>query len=113
MASIPSLANSSIYSTLSDDLDLAPIVEMFVEEIPQRIAAMEMAATRQDWPTLERLAHQIKGAGGSYGFEQTTAVAGKLERAVHERQPVDAIMLCLYETIDLCRRMRTSREFTL
>ena len=68
---------------------------------------MEKAAVCRDWSSLERLAHQIKSAAGSYGFPEVTPVAAHLEQAVHEREPAEVIMLCLYETIDLCSRLRS------
>jgi HPt (histidine-containing phosphotransfer) domain-containing protein len=54
---------------------------------------------------LERLAHQLKGAAGSYGFPQVTPVAARLEQAARERRSTDAMLACLSEMADLCVRI--------
>ena len=76
---MPNGAAAPIYSTLGADLDLGELVEMFVEEIPNRAQALGEAVERRDWLETRRLAHQLKGAAGSYGFEAVTPLAARLE----------------------------------
>ena len=45
---------------------------------------MTRAWEAQDLPQLAELAHWIKGAGGTAGFDQFTELAGRLERCIQE-----------------------------
>ncbi len=94
------------YSTLGADPDLGEIVTMFVEEMPDRIRDMQSQFARSDWDELGRLAHQIKGAAGSYGFDQITPFAARLERVVRNGEPMGSIQAALNELSDACGRVR-------
>jgi HPt (histidine-containing phosphotransfer) domain-containing protein len=74
------------YSRLADDADLAELIELFVGELPDRLACMTAAAESADWKLLGNLAHQLKGAGGSHGFDSLTPLAYQLERAARTGQ---------------------------
>lgn len=95
-----------LYSDFGGDADLGDLVEMFVSEIPDRIQSMLQAAEAADWEQLGRVAHQIKGAAGSYGFGGVTPIAADLERACRESGTAEAIRQGLEELVDMCRRMR-------
>ena len=47
---------------LATDPDLGELVELFVQEIPDRISALETQGRSRDWQQLTRTAHQLKGA---------------------------------------------------
>ena len=95
-----------IYSELGGDPDLGDLVEMFVEEMPQRIDAFQQTWTDKNPEELGRLAHQMKGAAGSYGFSQLTSHAAKLERAVKDHQPEEEVLKSLQELIRMCSQVR-------
>lgn len=95
-----------IYSTLSEDPDLAELVELFVDEMPERIERLVHEAASGDLVKLGRTAHQIKGAAGSYGFHEFTPCAQRLETLLHESGPEAEIQAALDELIGLCRRAR-------
>jgi HPt (histidine-containing phosphotransfer) domain-containing protein len=95
-----------IYSTLADDPDMAELVEMFIDELPQRMAAADELAGRSDWESLGRLAHQLKGAAGSYGFPELTDSAATLERACRIDRDEAAIRESLAALADTCSRVR-------
>ncbi len=48
------------------------------------MAALEESLAQGDLPQIQVLAHQLKGAGGGYGFPQITEAADALENAVRE-----------------------------
>ena len=73
-----------LYSTLGGDPDLATLVELFVEELPNRVQTMRECLQIADLEGLQQAAHQLKGAAGSYGFHQITAEAAEVERTVRE-----------------------------
>ena len=94
------------YSTLGDDPDLGDLVEMFVDEIPDRIQSLEDQGSSKDWPALAVTAHQIKGAAGSYGFEQIYPYAAELEQAARSESSEDSILQSLEALVDICSRLR-------
>lgn len=74
------------------DLELEELKREFLTEAREKVREIETNLERSDGPgSLERLtylAHQLKGSGGSYGFEQISAEAAQLEKAV-ERMTSD------------------------
>lgn len=95
-----------IYSSLADDPVLAELVEMFVQEMPSRIADLETHAESGDWQQLGRAAHQLKGACGSYGFGQITPYAMELEAVVRQECSEAEVRRSLAGMIGICRRVQ-------
>jgi PAS domain S-box-containing protein len=60
---------------------LALIVDRFVLQLPARLAEMNEACERGDFAELAALAHWLKGAGGSMGFDALFEPACELEAA--------------------------------
>ena len=97
---------AGVYSSFGGDPDLGELVEMFVEEMPDRIDTLQQAFTTGDFELLQRSAHQLKGAGGSYGFDQVTPYALALESSLKEGEPADAIEKHLEELVGICQKLR-------
>ncbi len=95
-----------LFSTLAEDPDLAEIVEMFVDEMPDRIGAILNCLESEDWEGLQRASHQLKGAAGSYGFPSITPCAGVLEAAVKQTRPEEEIRKAVDELVAMCRSIR-------
>lgn len=95
-----------IYSELATDPDLADIVQMFVDEMPDRIRQLQACYDRHDHDALGRVAHQLKGSAGSYGFAAVSPAAAKLEYAVRELKQEEAIQHTLAELLYLCQCLR-------
>jgi HPt (histidine-containing phosphotransfer) domain-containing protein len=66
---------------------------------------MRQAAGAGLWDVLRRLAHQMKGAGGSYGYACLTDAAGELESHANQGD-AEAAMLALDHLAHLCERVR-------
>jgi len=94
------------FSELARDTDLAELVELFVEELPERIARIKQAAAEFNWEEVCRLAHQLKGAGGSHGFPQITAAACEVERAARELESAGVMARALAGLEGVCGRVR-------
>jgi HPt (histidine-containing phosphotransfer) domain-containing protein len=101
-----STSSQPIYSTLAADPDMSELVEMFVEEMPNRVAGLAAALDGGDWALLGRLAHQIKGAAGSYGFGQLTPASAKLEKSCKSQDPEDAIQTACEDLLAMCAALR-------
>jgi HPt (histidine-containing phosphotransfer) domain-containing protein len=95
-----------IYSRLAGDPDLREIVDLFVEEMPGRVAVLLDQLDAADWEGMRRTAHQLKGAAGSYGFDAISPCAGKVEAAIRDGEPEQRIRAILDELVDLCNRTR-------
>ncbi len=95
-----------LYSNLSGDPDLGKIVELFVEEMPNRVAAVLDQFNSSDWEGLRRSAHQLKGAAGSYGYTPISDCALVLEEAVRGGEPEEQIRQAVDALIAICKRAR-------
>ncbi len=93
-----------LYSTYADDPDMAELIAMFVNELPERVDALRQAIVEQDMETIRRLSHQLKGAAGGYGFEPITDVAREVEQQARHAQDVAAVKRRVDDLILLCRR---------
>ena len=100
------LQAEAIYSSLATDPDLCELAEMYVDEMPDKIVALEAAFSSGDMEALCQKAHKLKGSAGSYGFDQLTPYAAALEAAARNKQPLDQVCVALNQVITLCRRVR-------
>ncbi len=94
-----------VYSTFGNDPDLSDLVVLFVEDIPERLESLRTHAEAGDWEQLKRDAHQMKGAAGSYGFDQVTPFAAALESKCRALEPEEEILASLGELLCLCQRL--------
>jgi signal transduction histidine kinase/CheY-like chemotaxis protein len=103
------LSGTIVASTLGDDdPDLQEIVRQFVRDLPDRSSAMLRAAQTSDTETLKRLAHQLKGAGGSYGFPGITEAAASVEQALADGLDETVLRARVEALASLCRRARAA-----
>jgi HPt (histidine-containing phosphotransfer) domain-containing protein len=76
-----------IRSLFADDPEMAELVQRFVAALPSRIAKLrEAAADPVARGFFQRLAHQLAGAAGGYGFPQLSDAARRLELAISHGQ---------------------------
>lgn len=68
------------------DADLSDLIPGFLTHKRADVLTIFDAIVRRDYAEIARIAHRIKGEGGSYGFETMTEVGRSLERAaaVHD-----------------------------
>ncbi|MBL8759383.1 MAG: Hpt domain-containing protein [Phycisphaerae bacterium] len=98
-------------STYADDPDMREIVEAFVEEMPAKVADLEAAWISQQVDDVRRLAHQLKGSGGGYGFQSVSEAAAHVERTITElgrgssAGGIAALRQQIEHLIALCRRV--------
>ncbi|MBT6157512.1 MAG: PAS domain S-box protein [Planctomycetaceae bacterium] len=97
-----------LFSELTDDEDMLEIVEMFVDEMPDKIAAIEAAIAENDLATLGVLVHRMKGAAGGYGFPTVTEAARLADASVKAGEEWATIVSQARAVVDLCRRIRST-----
>ncbi|HRJ49439.1 MAG: Hpt domain-containing protein [Phycisphaeraceae bacterium] len=102
-----------IVSEFADDPDMRELVAMFLDEMPDRIGMIEAASREGRVGDLRRLAHQLKGAAGGYGFGVVGEAAGRLEEALtaeasgsEPSADLVAIRAQVEELLDMCRSVR-------
>jgi len=79
------------------------IVEEFAAELPGRAEEIESTLAAGDSERLRTLAHQLKGAGGSYGFDKITEVAAQVEDAIRNSESGEVVA---EHTKTLCEVLR-------
>lgn len=82
MSTTPRPSSGPIRSEFANDPDMLEIVEMYVNEMPERISQVQQFWSSQQLDELKRLAHQLKGASGGYGFPTVGKAAGNVENTL-------------------------------
>lgn len=93
-----------VRSDFADDPEMRELVEMFVADMPGRVEQMERLFEGRQIDELQRLAHQLKGAAGGYGFGAISEAAGDLEGSIKGLEEAEALRGQIEELIDLCKR---------
>ena len=72
-------AAEGVHSAYEGDAEMAGILGKFVAGLPRSVADAEAAASANDAAALRRIVHQLKGAGGGYGFDRMTDLAAAVD----------------------------------
>ena len=99
-----------IRSIYEDDPDMLEIVREFAAELPDRIADLESKHEAGRLQELQTLAHQLKGAGGGYGFALVTETAAALEEALEAGADPERIRECCRTLCDTLRAAEVPEE---
>jgi CheY-like chemotaxis protein/HPt (histidine-containing phosphotransfer) domain-containing protein len=108
-ASATTVSDGAILSAFRNDPDMVGVIAEFVRQLPERLAEMRQAAGAGLWNVLRRLAHQMKGAGGSYGYACLTDAARELESHANQGD-VEGAMLALNHLAHLCERIQAEHS---
>ncbi len=74
--------SNEIHSSLpTDDAEFREIVVEFVDRLKDKLVEMRSFQSNHAFQRVAQMAHWLKGAGGTAGFDQFTAPAGLLEAA--------------------------------
>lgn len=85
-ATASAVGKAPIASTLLSTLpDLEPVIQRFIDQMPEKIQAIQNAINTSNWPEAIRLAHVMAGTGGTVGFDCITEPSRKLEQAAADR----------------------------
>ena len=100
-------ANSTLAKLMAKP-GTAKLVERFLAGLPERINAIQAAATKEDWNQLKILTHQLKGAAGGYGFGAVSAAAGKIEASVNAGAGAADIAAQIRQLAQICSSLRVA-----
>ena len=99
-----------LVSEFADDPEMADLVDLFVDELGDRIESLEQAMAASDLEQLRKLSHQLKGAAGGYGFMPITDLAGEVEKLVKNGQEISTVAKSLQDLVSLCKRAARSSD---
>jgi len=106
-ASTVSAANGeTLASTYASDPDMREVIEEFVGRLPSQVFGIRRLLEEKNLEELRRAVHQMKGAGGGYGFADITTYAAKAEQAVKEGCPLEKISAEVESLVQLVRRVQ-------
>ncbi len=97
-------------SSFADDPDMQEAIEEFVGALPERMAGLQQLLSEQNLSELRRVVHQLKGAGGGYGYDFITQRAAQVECILEQEDPLEAIQLEVNELIALVRSVEGYRH---
>ncbi|MFI4915954.1 MAG: Hpt domain-containing protein [Phycisphaerales bacterium JB060] len=112
---MPDPGPEPLLSVYENDPEMAEIVACFVSEMPERRSELAMAVDRGDVTHAARIAHQLKGAVGGYGFESLGQIAAATEHAVRDLadagdSSVAALRAAASSLLAACERVQLSRN---
>lgn len=94
-----------IASEFADDANMMELVGFFLAELADRIGQIDDAWQTDNRTELRQLAHQLKGAGGGYGYPVITESAARLEQALLEEEAdIATLAEKVEDLLSLCRR---------
>jgi CheY-like chemotaxis protein/HPt (histidine-containing phosphotransfer) domain-containing protein len=74
-----------IASLFADDPEMMCILDEFVKNLHEHVGVMRQSLASNRYEELQRCAHKLKGAGGSYGYPSLTEACKVLEDAAKAR----------------------------
>jgi CheY-like chemotaxis protein len=108
-AALPCAATPIRSSLPLDDPDFLPIVAGFVEHLHVQLERMREVWIARDMDELARLAHWLKGAAGTVGFEAFTSPAKRLQDLASTRNE-NEIQAVFEEIVQLASRIESPRQ---
>ena len=72
-------------SIVSLDKDFAEIIPVFINDVIQSVSTMKEALSVNDFQTIHKISHQIKGAGGGYGLEVVSEIGNVINMAAKQK----------------------------
>jgi len=102
-------ATEILISELADDPDMTPLVDTFLSNLEPKVGIMAEHLAAQRIAELADLVHQLKGAGGSYGYPDISAAARGVEQCAQSNRDLDQLRRSVDELSGLCRRAIAGR----
>ncbi|MCS7305932.1 MAG: Hpt domain-containing protein [Thermoguttaceae bacterium] len=95
-----------VYSTFGADPEFQQLVDLFVQEMPQRIQKILHSLQQADLENLYRICHQLKGAAGGYGFLPISLAAAEVLDAIQDHLPEQQLQQRVECLVALCQQAR-------
>ena len=82
------------------DEDLEDLIPDFLQNRHEDVQAIQQLLSANDYETISRLGHSMKGCGGGYGFDMITDIGASIEVAA-KGQDADEVQKWLAELENL------------
>lgn len=95
------------------DEDLLELMVDYLAALPNRIMALQLAFAQDDPETFGRLAHQLKGSSGMFGFHRLSEMLAEMESTVRTRaldERLEAPLAILQEVAQTLRSEQTTTQ---
>jgi HPt (histidine-containing phosphotransfer) domain-containing protein len=90
-------------SLLANHPDIAEILPRFLTRLRTQVAELRRLHAAGDSEKIRVIAHQLRGAGTSFGFPDLTSAAGDLEETILSNPPpseISSVLTTLVEYIE-------------
>ncbi len=106
-ADVPGDPNAArLQSAYCEQAEMKKIIQQYVAEMPEMVSKLTHLLAEHQLQELRKLTHEIKGAGGGYGFEKVSTLAAEAEAAIR----LGADMAVIRRSIDSLVAMIRSIE---
>jgi HPt (histidine-containing phosphotransfer) domain-containing protein len=78
-------------SEFANDPEMKELIAGYVQRLPVEIATLRTMLENGEIESLRRVAHQLKGSGGGYGFSRLTELAAIVDRSIKEGDTLDRV----------------------
>jgi HPt (histidine-containing phosphotransfer) domain-containing protein len=79
---------------------MADLLEEYIASFEETASHIKNSLATRSFEQLGRLAHQLKGSGGGYGFPIISAAASKVEAKVKSKaNPTESDLLTIQESV--------------
>ena len=111
-ADAPALAPSlgRLRSSLASDPDMRDVLKGFVENLPKRVQRLMDLTQKRDLEQLREVLHQLKGAGGGYGFAEITRRAACAEKAIKAQAAIGNITTEIESLVEVLKGVEGYEE---
>jgi signal transduction histidine kinase/HPt (histidine-containing phosphotransfer) domain-containing protein/ActR/RegA family two-component response regulator len=103
------VTGAPVVSRLAGNQRLRPAIRKFTGRLDEQMAAFEKAFAARDFAEVANLAHWLKGAAGTVGYDEFTEPAMKLEQAAKDNNAADTATM-LGEVRGLAARLVAPEE---
>jgi HPt (histidine-containing phosphotransfer) domain-containing protein len=93
---------TALFSELKDDEELLPLIEHFVCRLIDKSDRMIELLKSCRFDEIAQLAHQLKGAGGGYGYPTLSNAARSVEYAAKQDPQVEPLRALILQLAELC-----------
>ena len=100
----PSVSTEILLSEVADDPDMDLLINGFVGKLGTKVTLMREYLSNHQLDQLGCIAHQLKGAGGGYGFPSISESARHLEECAKTDIDLEKIQNAVSELATICER---------
>jgi signal transduction histidine kinase/CheY-like chemotaxis protein len=110
---VPAIRSAGeIVSTVADDPVMAEVLGEFVANLSVEVASLRSLVQANDLTHLRHAVHQIKGAGGSYGFQCISDAAAVAEQSLIAGAALEAVRPQVDSLIAMIHKVRGFKPAT-